>query len=877
VGVLAYVLASADPVGARLPAYGARQTVLEFQNPSSFIGFTIAGHDFNCDGRGDILVLRGHSDVSTQTLPVAVLLNDRRGGFVEGTASVFAGSVPRITANRQVVVADFNGDGRPDVFLVDHGNDHPPFPGAQNKVLLSTSDCRYVDGTAGLPQQTDFTHSAASGDFDGDGDIDLYIGNFSDPDHPAQIWINDGTGRFAVGTGRLPPPSPMPFDYLSALAVDVDRDGAVDLVLGASQGVPNAVLRNDGTGHFSFLAGAMPPKPFGETDPKLVYDVQTLDLDGDGFPDLLLAYTSANPADRRRWIQALVNNGDGTFRDETAARLPPQSRAERAAPYDIVVVDADGDGALDILVRVAGPLVDAEPPPFYRNTGGGVFAEAALVTTEQLWGRWVLLDVDGDGGRDFFTSCCGNLTEFHAVLRQAGPPLRPGTPLGVAATRGAFPDRVRVWWPPVWGAARYEIWRATSPRGIASRRATVTTFEYDDLQAGSGATYYYQVRALNGAGTSARSTRVAGFAGGPDLLVAALASPPATLPAGQTFPITETTRNAGNAGAGASTTRYYLSRNAVKGPDDRRLGATRRIAGLAAGAESSAPVTLRVPADLAPASYLLLACADDTGVVAERAEDNNCRASAGRVAVTARDLVVTALADPPATALLGGPLKVRDTTGNQGLSRAGPSGTRYYLSADPVRGDDIRLEGERSVPALDPGEDSAGGQTVFIPRTAAAGVYRLLACADDRKGLAETDETNNCRASARAVTVEPAPDLAVTAVTPGAASVSAGGSLDVSAATTNAGTGPAGASRTRFFLSLDGIRNAGDQRLAPDHVVDELAIGAAATATVTVTVPPAVAAGHYVVIACADAGGAVTESREDNNCRASPATVTIAP
>jgi hypothetical protein len=519
---LLFLAAGAGPAAGVLPTYGSRQLVLELPLASN-VGFSTLAVDLNCDGRADVLVANGRFDLTQETMPLVVLLNDGQGGFVEATAAVFAGAVPTIHAAAALVAADFNGDGRPDVFVADFGNDHVPFPGGQNVLILSTPDCRYVDATAGLPQQTDNTHSVAAGDLDGDGDVDLYIGNVADSEnHPAQIWLNDGAGGFTRGdAARLPPVFTGVHDskYLSVLAVDVDGDGALDLVLGASQELPNAVLRNDGTGHFAFLPDAMPPKPFPDADPRLAYDIRALDLDGGGLPGLVLAYSSADPPDRQRWLQVLVNNGDGTFRDETETRLPPQTQAERASPKEMVVLDLDGDGVRDFAVKLGGPLVDAEPPPFYRNAGAGVFTEHVL--TDQLLGRWHPVDVDGDGGRDFFTSASnigGNPVQAHFVVKQTGAVLPPGVPEGVTATRGLFADRVRVGWTPVWGAAAYQVRRAPSATDPALLLATVTTLEHADPTAAAGTVFFYEVRAVNDAGTSASSARASGFAGSAALL-----------------------------------------------------------------------------------------------------------------------------------------------------------------------------------------------------------------------------------------------------------------------------------------------------------------------------------------------------------------------
>ena len=99
------------------------------------------------------------------------------------------------------------------------------------------------------------------------------------------------------------------------------------------------------------------------------------------------------------------------------------------------------------------------------------------------------------------------------------------------------------------------------------------------------------------------------------------------------------------------------------------------------GAPSSVgpPVTLTIPSTIPLRKYYLLACADDTAVVTETDDGNNCRASAATVQVTQPDLVQTAVSDPPAAAAPGSSFKVVDTVQNQGLVAAAASTTRYYL------------------------------------------------------------------------------------------------------------------------------------------------------------------------------------------------------
>jgi hypothetical protein len=86
-----------------------------------------------------------------------------------------------------------------------------------------------------------------------------------------------------------------------------------------------------------------------------------------------------------------------------------------------------------------------------------------------------------------------------------------------------------------------------------------------------------------------------------------------------------------------------------------------------------------------------------------------------------------------------------------------PSTTRYYLSLDTAKAaGDTLLTGSRAVPGLAAGATSPPGTvTVTIPSTTPLNTYLLLACADDLNTVVETNETNNCKASATAVTVTP--------------------------------------------------------------------------------------------------------------------------
>ncbi len=161
-----------------------------------------------------------------------------------------------------------------------------------------------------------------------------------------------------------------------------------------------------------------------------------------------------------------------------------------------------------------------------------------------------------------------------------------------------------------------------------------------------------------------------------------------------------------------------------------------------------------MPAASQVGSFFLLACADDTSLVAESDETDNCLASATAVQVIKPDLIVFSVTNPPANASPGGGFSVTDTTKNQGTAQANSSTTRYYLSVDGTKdAGDILLGGSRSTGLLAVGASSTGTLTVTIPAGSASGAYRLLACADDTGFINEASETNNCLASATTVQI----------------------------------------------------------------------------------------------------------------------------
>jgi hypothetical protein len=260
----------------------------------------------------------------------------------------------------------------------------------------------------------------------------------------------------------------------------------------------------------------------------------------------------------------------------------------------------------------------------------------------------------------------------------------------------------------------------------------------DDLQA------IFESSETNNCAASSGTTQVIR----PDLVETSLSDPPGSVAAGSFFSVTDTAQNQGNGPSGGSSTRFYLSVDTSKDGSDTLLSGARALGSLAVGGSSSGTIGVTVPTSSAPGTFHVLACADDTSLVIESNETNNCIASTLTIQITKPDLVVISISNPPAGASAGSAFSVTDTTKNQGNGSANSSTTRYYLSLDTSKdAADRLLTGSRGVGILAAGASSTGSLNVSIPAGTPSGLYWLVACADDTSFINESSEANNCLAS----------------------------------------------------------------------------------------------------------------------------------
>lgn len=267
-----------------------------------------------------------------------------------------------------------------------------------------------------------------------------------------------------------------------------------------------------------------------------------------------------------------------------------------------------------------------------------------------------------------------------------------------------------------------------------------------DTQEGS------EVQVSTGAGAFLPSLAVARIPGLADLQANFVWPLPATVTLGSPQFTFAQVYNVGEWLADRSVLSFYLSLDTTKSASDIRLNGSVMTAPVEVGGPHNFSSNVTVPAGTPAGTYYLIGCIDDTGVVPESAEGNNCAVAPSRTQVQGPDLRVSAVSNPPAGLRSGTSFTVTETVINGGNAGSGVSTTRYFLSTDRIAGGDLVLTGSRSVPALAAAQSSAGSATVTIPLST-SGTFYLLACADSAKQVPELNEANQCAASAATIRV----------------------------------------------------------------------------------------------------------------------------
>ncbi len=306
--------------------------------------------------------------------------------------------------------ADYDNDGHRDI-LVMRGAWLGRYGHHPNSLLRNQGDGTFVDATeaSGLLAFHP-THSAAWGDYDNDGMLDLYVGNESNAweRHPCQLYRNQGDGTFKdiapdLGVDNI--------GFVKGVTWgDYDNDGQLDLYLSRLE-QSNILYRNLGPQeHWRF---ADMSASAGVTEPIGSFPTWFWDYDNDGMLDLFVAgYYSESVDDIPASYLGLPNSaarprlyrnmGDGTFKDIAATAGLAGVILAMGANFG----DLDNDGFLDCYIGTGNPdLRSLLPNRMFRNNRGRSFQD---VTTSGGFGHIQkghgisFADLDHDGDQDIY-------------------------------------------------------------------------------------------------------------------------------------------------------------------------------------------------------------------------------------------------------------------------------------------------------------------------------------------------------------------------------------------------------------------------------------------------------------------------------------------
>jgi hypothetical protein len=266
----------------------------------------VAAADLNGDGKLDLVCANEFDGDFVSPGTLSVLTNAGGLRFIQ-KAVITVGDLPY-----WVAVADFNGDGKPDLVCANSGD-------TTLTVLTNAGNAVFVPSSTNMVGGSPFFVLAV--DVNGDGLIDLVSANIY-PDS-VTVLTNNGSGSFALASTFAAGATPA-----SIAAIDIHGAGLPDLIVADAGENLLTLLANQGAGHFEIFAtvniGSMPQS------------VVAADVNGDGFADLISANSSA------KTVSVVTNGGLGRF-------SPCFTTGAGNEPYCVAAADVNGDGRIDLI------------------------------------------------------------------------------------------------------------------------------------------------------------------------------------------------------------------------------------------------------------------------------------------------------------------------------------------------------------------------------------------------------------------------------------------------------------------------------------------------------------------------------------------------
>ena len=363
----------------------------------------MATGDFNGDGFEDLVVMWGifpHTIEESQKInaPLHIYLNDGNGKLYEDLSLYENSEYPTHPFGYRLAIEDYNADGIDDIFAGSMGKqvrgedstqDYiEPYP---HLLMLSNQNGTFNNKSSNINDRNNgqgplcgFAHDASSGDFDGDGDKDIFACNM--------LLVNNGLGSFDVHpflgyewhTNHMSP--------MSSLLSDINNDGYDDILfwnfdnrpLFDTQPEEGTILLSNNTPNIeAWQEIDLPKGPFPVNRNKYNHAASG-DLNSDGYKDVVVSITRDEPYYDGAYIQILINDQTGNLVDQTTSRLTNQSRFENHhGEGNIYLRDIDNDGDLDIVHSTRDFVSQISGAHVAINDGQGNFISNESILPER--------------------------------------------------------------------------------------------------------------------------------------------------------------------------------------------------------------------------------------------------------------------------------------------------------------------------------------------------------------------------------------------------------------------------------------------------------------------------------------------------------------
>lgn len=393
----------------------------------------VAAADFNRDGSPDILFVNSgqFGEERPADAKNRLFINDGRGTFADRTDEW---NLTGIGYGQGVAVGDYDNDGLTDVFLTSFEGD--------NRLLRNTGE-KFEDVTekSGITKDGKWATSAGFGDFDADGDLDIFVVKYveySKANHQktynnkmltysapylyqgvsSQVWQNDGKGKFTDVSEKSGITKAKEKGLALAIG-DIDRDGDEDVYV-ANDSTPNQLWINDGDGIFeekAKLAGCAYSE-MGREEGSMGVDFS--DADGNGLLDIAVTNFQGEST-------ALYSQKSPMLYQERSDAVGIGETSRQRLSFGIDFFDADNDGDEDLVVanghiednidKNSDSVTFPQQNTLYENKGDGTFFDISDVAGEALKEKQVsrglaVADFDSDGDLDFVVANNGGTAQI---------------------------------------------------------------------------------------------------------------------------------------------------------------------------------------------------------------------------------------------------------------------------------------------------------------------------------------------------------------------------------------------------------------------------------------------------------------------------------